>query len=99
MKSNGRLHSGGMMCILVSLVLVLAGTSYLRTIEADSTPMGQMFQNLIGNALGFHRLPALPGIGAKNDVFCDPIKGLWNSDTDRHGKEPAKTLYVWAGDQ
>src|SRR5262249_57710593 len=98
MKKNRKLFSRGVVCTLVLLALALVGRGRLRTIEADTTQVRQLFQNLIGTALKFDSPGAPPVVKVENDLLCDPIKGTRDSDRDLSGHEPAKTLYVWAGD-
>src|SRR5262249_54619287 len=99
MRTSRKLYSGSVACTLVLLSLVLAGTGHLTTIEADTSQVRQLFRNLIGNPLKVHRPGDPPVVRSENDRLCDPINGRKNTDRERGGHEPAKTLYVWAGDQ
>jgi two-component system sensor kinase FixL len=47
-------------------------TGYLPTIEADPTQMRQLFQNLIGNALKFHRPGDPPVVRVEDNLLCEP---------------------------
>jgi two-component system sensor kinase FixL len=49
-------------------------TGYLPTIEADPTQMRQLFQNLIGNALKFHRPGDSPIVRVEDDLLCERDK-------------------------
>src|SRR5215472_9981129 len=97
MKRNRTLCSTGIVCTFVLLALALAGIGHLATIEADTTQVRQLFETLIGRALKSHTTGKTAAVEAENDLLCDPLKGA--KDGDRDGHEPAKTLYVWAGDQ
>src|SRR5215469_4994259 len=99
MKRNRTLCSIGTVCIfvLLALALALAGIGHLATIEADTTQVRQLFGALIGRALKSHTTGKTAVVKAENDLLCDPLKRAKDADRDGHG--PAKTLYVWAGDQ
>lgn len=59
-------------------------TGYLPTIEADPTQMRQLFQNLIGNALKFHRPGDSPIVKVEDDLLCERDKRAGRD------KEPAE---------
>src|SRR5215467_12065573 len=97
MKRNRTLCSTGIVCTFVLLALALAGIGHLATIEADTTQVRQLFETLIGRPLKSHTTGKTAVVEAENDLLCDPLKGAKDGDRDGHG--PAKTLYIWAGDQ
>jgi two-component system sensor kinase FixL len=48
---------------------------HLATIEADATQMHQLFQNLIGNALKFHKPDVPPVVKVKGSLISSPLPG------------------------
>jgi len=59
-------------------------TGYLPTIEADPTQMRQLFQNLIGNALKFHRPGDPPVVKVEDDLLCERDKRTGRHKEEQH---------------
>jgi signal transduction histidine kinase len=57
----------------------------LPTVQADATQMRQLLQNLIGNALKFHKPGEPPLVKVEAEVLNEPMGG-------RHGAGPGGTL-------
>jgi light-regulated signal transduction histidine kinase (bacteriophytochrome) len=54
----------------------------LIEIEAEPTQMRQLFQNMIGNALKFHRKEVPPVVKVYASIKTDPNTDPWQTDTE-----------------